>query len=94
MVLTRGPPETFVNYHTRGARAQAYNELCGRARVNTEVISTYSRCSEKVYMCFYDLQKAFDSITIHTRAWSSSRLCPLPSVLPADNGPSLEIPTE
>ena len=27
-----------------------------------EVISTYSQCSEKVYMCFYDLQKAFDSI--------------------------------
>ena len=27
-----------------------------------EVISIYSRCSEKVYMCFYDLQKAFDSI--------------------------------
>ena len=27
-----------------------------------EVISTYSRYSEKVYMCFYDLQKAFDSI--------------------------------
>ena len=62
MVLTRGPPETFVNYHTRGVCAQTYNELCGRARVNTEVISTYSRCSEKVYMCFYDLQKAFDSI--------------------------------
>ena len=86
-------------------------------------------------MCFYDLQKAFDSIqypvllkrlyesgwgewqgledlaklvhitkehgesewgallTVHIRTWSSSRLRSLPSALPADNGPSLEIPT-
>ena len=36
---------------------------CAEAIFSTmEVISTYSRCSEKVYMCFYDLQKAFDSI--------------------------------
>ena len=36
---------------------------CAKAIFSTmEVISTYSRCSEKVYMCFYDLQKAFDSI--------------------------------
>ena len=36
---------------------------CAEAIFSTiEVISTYSQCSEKVYMCFYDLQKAFDSI--------------------------------
>ena len=33
-------------------------------------------------------------LTIHIRVWSSSRFCPLPSALPSDNGPSLEIPTE
>ena len=36
---------------------------CTEAIFSTmKVISTYSQCSEKVYMCFYDLQKAFDSI--------------------------------
>ena len=36
---------------------------CAEAIFSTmEVISTYSQCSEKVYMCFYDLQKAFVSI--------------------------------
>ena len=36
---------------------------CAEAIFSTmEVISTYSQCSEKVYMCFYDLQKTFDSI--------------------------------
>ena len=36
---------------------------CAEAIFSTmEVISTYSRSFEKVYMCFYDLQKAFDSI--------------------------------
>ena len=36
---------------------------CAEAIFSTmEVISTYSQCSEIVYMCFYDLQKAFDSI--------------------------------
>ena len=36
---------------------------CAEAIFSTmEVISTYSQCSEKVYMCFYDLQNAFDSI--------------------------------
>ena len=32
-------------------------------------------------------------LTVHIRTWSSSRLRSLPSALPADNGPSLEIPT-
>ena len=36
--------------------------MCRAIFSTMEVISTYSRCSEKVYMCFYDLQKAFDSI--------------------------------
>ena len=36
---------------------------CGEAIFSTlEVLSVYSQHCEKVYMCFYDLQKAFDSI--------------------------------
>ena len=36
---------------------------CAEAIFSTlEVLSVYSQNSEKVYMCFYDLQKAFDSI--------------------------------
>ena len=36
---------------------------CAEAIFSTlEVLSVYSQNSEKVYMCFYDLQKVFDSI--------------------------------
>ena len=66
-----------------------------------------------VYMCFYDLQKVFDSVhalTAGLRSWylspksmvkvdgslssmftRSPRFCPLPSFLPADYGPPIEI---
>ena len=36
---------------------------CAEAIFSTlEVLSQYSRSSEKMYVCFYDLQKAFDSV--------------------------------
>ena len=36
---------------------------CAEAIFSTlEVVSQYSQLNEKMYMCFYDLQKAFDSV--------------------------------
>ena len=55
-LANRGIPHTNQTaYHT--------GVSCAEAIFSTlEVLSTYSNKNEKMHMCFYDLQKAFDSI--------------------------------
>ena len=74
-LTSRGVPHTNQTAYRRGIS-------CAEAIFSTmEVISMYSEHYEKMYMCFYDLQKAFDTVQysillkrlyevgVHGRAW-------------------------
>ena len=55
-LANRGIPHTNQTAYRKGVS-------CAEAIFSTlEVLSTYSNKNEKMHMCFYDLQKAFDSI--------------------------------
>ena len=67
-LANRGIPHTNQTAYRKGVS-------CAEAIFSTlEVLSTYSKKNEKMHMCFYDLQTAFDSIQYPIEAGVDGRV--------------------